>query len=516
MPRVTVMPQGLALGCAEGANLGPILREAGVFLEMPCGGRGTCGKCAVEIEGRRTLACQYAVTGDATVRLLGDGTYMQGILDLGYLPPFEADPAADGACGVALDIGTTTLACTLVSLSTGKPLASASALNAQGAYGADVLTRITYEIENGRDAICDLQSAIVVQVDDMLASVCAEAAIEGRKVQRIAVAANCAMLHMLLGRDVRPLGMAPYRPQFTETQRLPAAHVGLHATPAAEVICLPSVSAYIGADIVAGVRACELDRAKDVALLMDIGTNGEIVLCDHGRLSCCSSAAGPALEGMNISSGMQARPGAVEDLRITDEGVALDVIGNVPARGLCGSGVLAAMRELQKHGFLEKNGAFVKPDTLPEGDIRTCLLRSDGKKRVFAFGSKEAPLTVTQRDIREVQLAKGAILSGFLTLLRRAHLELSDVDRVLVAGQFGAHVSAESLTGAGLVPESLGGRISYVGNSSKSGAYLALMSNAVIGELDDLARRIEYVELSSSPGYERLFSECLQLKGRTQ
>jgi len=213
---------------------------------------------------------------------------------------------------------------------------------------------------------------------------------------------------------------------------------------------------------------------------------------------------------MNISSGMRAEEGAVEDIRILEDGVELTTIGGTEPVGLCGSGILAAIRELLKSGVVRKTGTFVKEGRFPDSDIRAEHLRvaADGK-RSFALSEAPNEIIVTQDDVRQVQLAKGAILSGFEALLQKAGIEMSDLDEVLIAGQFGAHLPAESLTGTGILPEEVGDRLKYVGNTSLTGAYMALMSVDVRQELDQLSHEMDYMELSATKNYETLFTECL-------
>lgn len=344
----------------------------------------------------------------------------------------------------------------------------------------------------------------------MILDLCRRAEVSPAQVYEIAVAANTTMTHFLLGIDAASIGRAPYAPVFTGARELPASEAGITAGAlTARLYCLPAVSAYIGADIVAGAYVCQLHRRTDRALFIDIGTNGEIVLADRGRLVSCSCAAGPALEGMNISSGMRAADGAVEEVHIQAPGVKLKVIGDAPPAGLCGSGILAAVRELLRVGLVKPDGAFIKKDTLQAEDPRHTLLKLDGTKRECHLSPEPAPIRITQKDIRQVQLAKGAILSGFYALLRETGLTLEDLDVILIAGQFGAHLSVESLVGTGLLPEGAQTRLSYVGNAAKAGAYMALMSDKVRGELEALAGRMDYLELGASEGYERLFGECL-------
>jgi uncharacterized 2Fe-2S/4Fe-4S cluster protein (DUF4445 family) len=411
--------------------------------------------------------------------------------------------------GVAIDIGTTTVVCTLVNLSTGQELASSSMINAQKHFGLDVLTRITYELEHPEDGIQKLQTAIVDSINDMISDVCKQVRVDREFIYELTVGANCTMMHMLLGIDATPIGKAPYAPVFVEGRTLYAKEIGILAAKGARLYCLPSVSAYIGADIVAGAYVCDLKKKSGNTLFIDIGTNGEIVLSNNGHLLCCSCAAGPALEGMNISSGMRAAKGAIEDVTISPEGINLQVIGEEEPIGICGSGILAVVKELLKCGLVRKEGAFIKKEKIDEDDYRYPMIEVENKKRKFVLTQVPEKMYITQGDIRQVQLAKGAILSGFIALLNKAGITMDDLDQVMIAGQFGAHLPVESLTGTGILPEEVSDKLVYVGNSSKTGAYMALMSEQVKKEMEKLAQTMDYMELGATEGYERLFSECL-------
>ena len=329
MPEIRVKGSEKAILCENGANLLQTLLKEGFFVDNPCNGNGTCGKCKVRIlsgdEPGIRLSCLVEVTEDLEVELLG--TEKEGkVLTSGYVPEFEKE-FRDGY-GIAVDIGTTTAALDLVRLSDGEVLGQASMLNAQKQFGQDVLTRITYEYDHPDTGIADLQRAVVESLNEEIRQLCKKAGIEKEEIREIDVAANCTMMHMLLGVDARSIGRAPYRPEFTKAQKLKAAGIGLWAGEETMLYCLPSVSAYIGADIVAGVRVCGLHEETEKVLFIDIGTNGEIVLAGGGHLLSCSCAAGPALEGMNISCGMRAADGAVEDVRITEDGIRLTTIGD--------------------------------------------------------------------------------------------------------------------------------------------------------------------------------------------
>lgn len=435
-----------------------------------------------------------------------------GVFNDADLIGIEPGDTTDTLYGVAIDIGTTTVVAALIDMKTGNELVTASMINAQKKFGLDVLTRITYTIEHPKDSKENLQHAIVSSINEMIDNICSQAMIDRKNIYEISVAGNCTMLHFLLGIDATSIGKSPYAPAFLKSKNIQAKDIGINVALGTRLYCLPSVSSYIGSDIVAGAYVCQLHKATENVLFIDIGTNGEIVLSNNGKLLSCSCAAGPALEGMNISSGMRAAEGAIEDVKITEKGIELKVIGNEEPIGICGSGILAAVKELIRIGLIKKNGAFIKKEKLQKSDYRYDMIRLDGKKREFILKNNSAQLLITQADIRQVQLAKGAILSGFYALLKQANIDMTQLNKVMIAGQFGAHLSADSLVGTGILPEGIKDKITYVGNSSKTGAYMALMSIDVKEQIEELAHEINYMELGASEGYERLFTNCLLFK----
>lgn len=561
MPYITVRHEGMTIEYASGKSLANILLDAGVHVDNACVGRGVCGKCRVRIEDgdagalteteKRILSSQEISTGmrlsclvfpqgDITVDTLnndnnqyydidfiGEASYGTNsskengnlILTEGYMPDFEYDvdlskyPDAERIYGVAVDIGTTTVVCSLVDMMTGEEIGQASDINSQVRYGLDVLTRITYEIDHPDDGIKIMHDAAIETVNKLIGKVCDECGVSAEEIYEITVAANCTMMHMLLGMDATSIGRYPFTPIFTESKYIDAKSIGLRAAEGAKVYCLPSVSSYIGADIAAGAYVCDLSRRKGNVLFVDIGTNGEMVLSTHGRMISCSCAAGPALEGMNISSGMRAADGAIEDVRITEAGIELEVIGGITPVGICGSGILAAIRELSRTGIIKPSGTFVKPARLPDDDFRRKYLRTDDNGgRYFVLNETEQAgqqICITQTDIRQVQLAKGALLSGFMALMNRSGINPDELGEILIAGQFGAHLPAESITGAGILPPEFEGRIKYVGNTSRGGAYMALMSEQARHEMEELASEIEYIELGETENYQELLAECM-------
>lgn len=405
--------------------------------------------------------------------------------------------------GLAVDIGTTTVAVSLVDLRTGAICGEDGFVNPQKAFGLDVLSRIHYDIDHP-GGVLELQSAIVQRLQQSAEALAAASGIPTDSIYEIVVGGNATMLHALLGVPLKSLGISPYSSVFTCPMTVYARELGFNLNAKTRVYCLPSVSTYIGGDIVSGVLAARIDEAKDTVLFVDIGTNGEIVLSREGRMYSCSCAAGPALEGMNISCGMRAEPGAVERVTMAGDTISLGVIGQAPPRGLCGSGLLEAVSQAVAKGIIGKTGR-IAPDKPFTGTD------DNGKRRIVL--DAENGIYLTQNDIRQVQFCKGAILSGILTLMERLELTGEDIDRVIVAGQFGKHLDPESLTGAELIPAMLGDRISYIGNSSMAGARMCLLSAQERARAERIAKHIEYIELSVAPGYEKRFTKCLQFGG---
>jgi uncharacterized 2Fe-2S/4Fe-4S cluster protein (DUF4445 family) len=434
-----------------------------------------------------------------------------------------------GPCGLAVDIGTTTVEAALIDTGTGMVIANRSEINPQTRFGMDVLSRISYVMGHPH-GVSTLQEAIVNSIDAMTGDLCRAAGVRASSIGAVAVAGNCAMLHLLLGMDPTPLGAFPFTPAFVGGRDLPAAEVGLETVGKnARLYCLPSVSAFVGGDVVAGVYSSGLIRHKGDALLVDIGTNGEMVLSKGAALASrtlasCSCAAGPALEGMNIRCGMRASAGAIEDIFIDEDGsVRLKIVGGATPRGMvprgavpvgiCGSGVLAAIKEFLRVGLVRSDGSLVAPEELPFRRRRlAALYREEGEEKEGGHLSigLSGDVVITQKDIRQVQLAKGALLSGVCALLDWAGLQAGDIDKVFVAGQFGAHLPAENLTACGVLPAEFGEKMEYIGNSSLSGARMALIVPSVREEMETLARSVASLELSAMPSYDELFMKCLE------
>jgi uncharacterized 2Fe-2S/4Fe-4S cluster protein (DUF4445 family) len=495
MTKIYLREENKIISCAKGSNLYALLARQRL-LDAPCGGRGICGKCKVMIDGETALACHYTVNHDISVKIPEKSPACE-IVSGGYLKDFVRDNFEKGTWGIALDIGTTTLVATLVELSAGRKVASLSCLNAQKSYGQDVISRIHFTAEK-TEGLHILQQSVLGDIRHLLRELCRQNGIPSGQVSRIAVAGNTTMIHLLLGVDPISMARAPYQPVFTQAVKLTAGELNLPVAEDGLVYCLPAVSSYVGGDITAGIIACGLAAMKDRVLFIDIGTNGELLLSDGGKMVCCSCAAGPALEGMNISCGMLAAHGAIDDVTIEHNQVTYSTIGGAAAQGICGSGILAAVAQMRRAGILHDSGRLLEHP----------LVQTINGKKCFVI---DAPnhIYLTQQDIRQVQLAKGAILSGIYSLLEATQIESKAVDRIIVAGQFGAHLQAENLIGSGLLPAQWLHKITYAGNTAQAGAYICLLSEAQCREAENTAAAVSYLELSTLSGYEALYIQCL-------
>jgi uncharacterized 2Fe-2S/4Fe-4S cluster protein (DUF4445 family) len=419
----------------------------------------------------------------------------------------EAGDTTGRCYAVGVDIGTTTIVASLVDLASGAELASSSAINPQKRHGLDVLSRIKH-VQGSPEALEELSRLARGCVDALVGEVCRDAGVHRENVYEIAVAANSTMMHLFLAVNPSSIGRSPYIPVFTHSVTLPARDLGISISPFGEVYCLPSVSAYVGADIVAGLLCAELAQEEERALFIDIGTNGEIVFSSKQGLFACSCAAGPAFEGMNISCGMRAGDGAIDRVDIDDD-VRLHTIGEAPAIGLCGSGVLDAVAELVKTGVISASGRFA--DVSSEHPSLARRMQASPSRFVLSSAGEDGGcnVAITQKDVRQVQLAKGAILSGIQVLLQQLGIGMSDVERVYLAGAFGCRARRDSLARLGLLPAQLLERTTLIGNSSKAGAVLCLLSRDKRDEAVRVARGIRYIELSCQPDFDRLFTDCL-------
>ncbi len=647
--RIVDQEESIDINIKPGDNLMSLLRQENKPLNAPCGGRGTCGKCLVEIDGAGpVLACQTVIGRDlplpdslvatepataepiAVVRLprrsetliLIDGLAGDRLLQplvqqyeavippptlqnqqadeerfsqttgfsvpfalLGGLPAILA--AADGKVrfsgrsdnkqvlrflsvnssrdvsgpvntdgqekilGVAIDIGTTTLAAYLYDLSNGRRLASAALANPQNAFGADVISRIARASSSDADRE-EMQRLILNAISSLIKTLYfragQEEAAKDKTTQTqteadnavdcsltasltgitgawnpedltlLILAGNTTMMHLLAGIPAENIARAPFNPVTVKSRILAAPELGLTKFPRTLTVLLPSVASYVGADITAGVIALGLEKSKhDNALLIDIGTNGELVLRTADRLTACATAAGPAFEGANISDGMSGIGGAIDHVWITDADIEYSVIsesenGARPV-GICGSGLIDLAAVMLTSGVIDETGRIgADPEVLTPA-LRQRLTEVDGKPAFLVADSNETEhgraIYLTQKDIRELQNAKGAIAAGIQLLLKRESTSAADIKIIYLAGGFGQYLNVANARAIGLLPAELSGRVIAAGNTSAMGAISALLDSSKLAAADAAAGRVHYLELSSDPEFSDLFIDAL-------
>ena len=601
--RVVFQPQGRAVYVLPATKVLEAAGRAGLTIQTPCGGSGTCGKCRIRLtagQGRPTdaerqafsdeqldagwrLACQSAICGDATVQIpdtsrladvhqilaeaqagaapdvqptvrkvyvelpqpsLADHdpdlirlekkigpvkTNLPMLQRLGgllrqndfkgtavladhHLIDFEPGDTTGESYGAAFDIGTTTVVGSLLDLRDGRELAIASDINPQVSYGDDVLSRIQQGARRG--GLSEIRGAVLKVVGQLIAELCSKANVARERIYEISFAGNTTMEHLLCGIDPAPLGQVPFIPAHGRGLVVSADEMGISMHPAAAAYVFPVIGGFVGGDTVAGMVATGLAEMDGPVMMVDIGTNGEIVLACEGKLWAASTAAGPAFEGARISCGMRAATGAIEKV-IFDGELRLSVIGGAEPVGICGSGLVDLAAELLTAGIVTPEGRLLGPEELPEAlpePLRRRITAYDGQRCFLLAGhpGRRGAVAINHRDLRELQLATGAIRAGVTILTRQAGLKSSDLKHVFVAGGFGSFIRRSNAQRIGLLPTGLDHRrIQYVGNASLNGAKWALLSSRTRRRAEQLARQTTHVQLSQDPNFQMLFAESM-------
>jgi len=408
--------------------------------------------------------------------------------------------------GIAIDIGTTTLAGYLLSLNTGVELAVRSRMNPQRSFGDDVISRIKKVHEQGEEGLRELQMAVTSGINMVIKQLCEIARVSPVHIYKATVAGNPTMIHLFAGIDPSNIDHSPFIPVLRDSLILPALELGLDMNPDGQVHILPSISGYVGADITAGILYTRLHQAKGIQLFVDIGTNAEIVLGNKDRLLACSTPAGPAFEGARIKYGMGALPGAIAHVFLDDRDLRLEIIGDGVPKGICGSGLIDLGGELCKVGLINEKGNFRRRMNLPISDR---IHRGEKGQLQFLVSDGSKPIYLTQQDVRELQLAKGAIRSGVEVALRELGVALNEVEKVYLAGAFGNYVSKESVLRIGMLPKFPLNKIKPVGNAAGQGAKLCLLNRGKWEEIQGLTEQVEYLELSYLKDFSQVFIDSM-------
>ena len=490
MPTLTVIrgTQRTDVQYAGTPALADVLQANGYPFGMPCGGKGICGKCRVSANGGLTpetsreralgsrLACQTHLLGDATV-ILPVSLALENIAASGVRPAFALSPMP-GHYGLAVDIGTTTLAASLLSLADGTVLATAAAENPQREIAADVIGRIEAAMD-GKARL--LQTLVSTAIDRLRSELSKSCLIAENDIDQTVVTGNTTMLYLLTGLNPEPLSHAPFEAD--------CLFGFLAKTPAPRYYLPRCMSAFVGADITCAVLASRMCSREETALLMDVGTNGEIALWYKGRLYVCATAAGPAFEGGGMEHGCGSVTGAIDRVWVQDGRVACSTIGQASPVGICGSGVIDTVATLLALEKLDETGM------LREG-------------RVLLTGGVE----FTQRDVRNVQLAKSAIAAGLLTLCRSVGVALKDVAVLYLAGGFGKHIDLANAAAIGLIPQTLIAKTKVIGNAALVGAEMLLLQTGFLQETETCVNHSEVVTLSGNPLFSENYMTCMMLE----
>lgn len=538
-------------------------RKAKLVPDAPCGGRGKCGKCRVKIEDHMVLACQTEIHSDLEVDTLSgcqeEEILTEGMqrpvafrpdlkqkkvilkkpetgdnrsewerlteqldVEKPVLPDTEIASKLYGCrkeaeewyvicagnkildisreekkiCFAAFDIGTTTVVGYLMDALTGKQLALKSRMNPQTQYGADVIMRADHALEHGVE---QLTGCIRNAVDEMLQELAEEAGRSTLDICQVSVVGNTCMHHLFLGISPASLVHAPYNPAISQGLTLNAEQYGLHIHRKGQLLMLPDIAGYVGADTCGCILTLRQDQQNEISLMIDIGTNGEMVLGNKTRLACCSTAAGPAFEGAKIECGMRGGAGAVDHVVYKDGKWEYTTIGNKAPAGLCGSGLIDLVAQLYLAGFIDESGHLESGQEKAGVFVLVPPEKSGNDRGVY----------LTQKDIGEVQLAKAAIAAGIFLLMKRLEITEKDIKQVYLAGAFGNYMNPESAAAIGMFPAELLPRIQPVGNAAGEGARIALLNEEERKEMDRTVKNMDFVELAASPEFQDCFVDGL-------
>ena len=428
----------------------------------------------------------------------------------------EKGDTTKSSYGIAFDIGTTTVAGYLVDLNTGEEISAIAKTNLQNIHGDDVISRIEFT-QKRKENLEILQKEIVTILNEIIQEIVQQAGVNINNIYKITIAGNTCMHHLLLGFNPSYIAPSPYIPVIKESLNLKAKDIPrLALEPTANVFMLPNISAFVGADIVGGILSTSMWREDKTVLFVDLGTNGEIVLGSRERLWTCSAAAGPAFEGSRISSGMRATVGAIDKVKIVNKFIAYRVIKDVKVRGICGSGLIDLIAELLKLGLINKSGKLIdREECKPElsEEIRKRIIKGPKGNKFLLVKGKETesgnPTFLTQKDIREVQLAKAAIYAGIKILLKEVNISPEDIQEILLAGAFGNFIDKESAIRIGLIPYLPLEKIESIGNAAGRGAEIVLLSKKMREVSQEISNKVKYVELSSRTDFQEEFIKAM-------
>jgi len=412
--------------------------------------------------------------------------------------------------GLAIDIGTTTIAVYLLNLNDGKVLDVESKVNNQRSYGADVISRINFTIENPKGSGI-FKDHIISQLNNMIEILCKKNSISEDNIYDTVIVGNTTMIHLLLGLPCKSIALSPYIPISTEAFEFEAKELGINT--GGMISLVPGISAYVGSDITAGILSSGMLNSEKYSLLLDLGTNGEIVLGNKNEVVTCSTAAGPAFEGANIKHGIGGIEGAISKIDLSKDKI-YETIGNRKPCGICGSGVLDAVAQLVRFGIVDETGRMLENDEVEQKKYQNRVIEIDNMRQfIVAHNSiNEGIITFTQKDVREVQLAKAAVCAGIKILLKEKNISFDEIERVYIGGGFGNYMNIESSVDIGMIPKELKNKIKSIGNCAGSGAKMYLLSKGIRHNTVDIINKATYIELSKRKDFQEYFVDSMMME----
>ncbi|MDO4275585.1 MAG: ASKHA domain-containing protein [Eubacteriales bacterium] len=500
--KLTFYPWEISVEVSEGMTVLEAERCAGLKPDSPCGGHGSCGKCQVTVDGKQVLACQTpAADGmriyaekQAEAVILPEGRTLSGVTTLQRnIHTVVESPRYL----MAIDIGTTTLACQLLDGNNGEAMISEGLLNPQCSYGGDVVARIQAASRGMQE---EMMFSVREGLSALIQEVCTKAGLGPEQVDVVSVVGNTCMQQLFMGISTRNLTVPPFIPELKSTGLLEASGY-LPPLKKAKMLVIPDIAGYLGADTIAGVIAAGIHKKQELTLLVDIGTNGEMVLGNREKMIACATAAGPALEGAKISCGMRGAKGAIDHVWTENGRITYSVLGGGKAVGICGSGLIDLLAVLKKEKLIDRRGKLALSGQRPE---YSQYLKSEGRgpKVVLA-----PDVSVSQDDIRELQLAKGAIAAGIELMMKECAVQAEDIREVYLAGAFGSFISKESACEIGLLPQSLLDKIKVAGNTAITGAAMIACDRELFKLTEKLSSEISSLELAVLPEFSKSFSK---------
>ncbi len=543
---IVFYPDSLHATGLRGQSIMEVSVHINLGLHALCGGKGVCGKCRVrmakgfehlneptpwerhhlsigELNANWRLACQAVIREMGGIEVEVPPTSKIGVqrlqvegvrLDIPIDPLFKSTSLEEPMLGLALDVGTTKIAGWIVDLRTGEILGVSACMNPQIPFGEDIISRISFANQN-TEQLNRLHQAITEGIDIVFQDALQQAQVLPKHIHFVTVVGNTAMHHFALGYPVKSLSLSPFSPYDSKPVDTTPKIIGMTLAADTQVHFPPVIAGFVGSDPLMGVLSTNMHKSKNLQLLVDVGTNTELILGNDAGLVAASCASGPAFEGAHILHGMRATDGAIESVRINPKSfhVQVKTINNELPRGICGSGIVDALAELLLAGLINNRGAFTE-----EARNRGMVGKKGGESEFVLIPKEQAgvpnDITILQKDIREVQLAKGAIFSGIAVLLRYLKQSFKDIERVFVAGAFGSFIDPYRAQVIGLFPELDSAKFEIIGNAAGTGARMVLLSKSLRKEAINLARQIRYVELAESPWFKEEFTDAMFLPHR--